>query len=480
MRTNDSRRERMASLICLGGLFIILFLLCRLYPLVGDDWYREALGETIHSPLGLIREVAYRWSTTNSRILANILAFSSGSRPLLREVLQASITLALIALLAKATRVEGWKGLLLWTAAVLALPLDIFSQIHSWAAGFFVFVPPAALGLGCFILARPVLEGKELNETPLRWGALFALGFLQELSAEHSALYGICAAIALLAWYRLERKKFSPSLLAMLLGCVLGAALLFASPSYRGSGTGYYKSGLSGGILGLLGTAKTNLPVVARYMLLDCPVLYISLTALTLLLGFRHRGRYHRLLWGALLACCLWLGWGGFRPFVAACVWAVLLALALFLWLPDRASRACTLFFLFSALVSAGPLLFVSPVGPRCLFQPYVLLLAAAGCVLKALEPERLPALLTGLVPAALAAGVLGVCFAVFIPLQRVELQRTQLLEEAVASGAHEVAIPAYDRDDWLWNADRPSHLGQYYYLETPGDITITFTHSSP
>lgn len=472
------KREQKETLLGLSLLFVILFLLCRLFPLVGDDWYREALGANIHSPAELIREVAYRWSTTNSRIFANILAFSAGSRPLLRELYQTSFTLALIALLGRVTGINGARGLMLWTAAVLALPLPIFSQIHSWAAGFFVFVPPTVLLLGCLAIVQPVIDGGELTEGRLRWAALFIMGFLQELAAEHSALFGICAAGALLIWYRLERKKWSPSLISMLTGCVLGAALLFASPSYRligSGGTDYYKTGLTGGLGGLIQSAFRNLPTIARYFILDCPVLYWCLTLLTLLLGFRLRGALNWLLKAVLAAGCLSLALLPAHRITAAFIWALALAAALFLWLPDRISRARTLFFLFSALTAAGPLLFVNPIGPRCLLLSYVLLLAAAGSVLKALKPESLPKPATWLAPAALSLTALAVCFAVFVPIRRTELQRAEILEKAMASGAEKVTVPAYNNSRWLWDADSAFKLGQYYYHEAPGDVEISF-----
>lgn len=484
MTVLQDRRNRSGRRLCLAGLFLVLLLLCRLYPLTGDDWYREVLGASLHNPIDLIREIAFRWSTTNSRILSNLFAFSAGSRPLLRQLYQTAFTLALIALLARVTQVDGWQGLLLWTAAVLALPRDIFAQTHAWAAGFFVFVPPAVLFLTSLALVRPVLDGGELEETPPRWAALFLLGFLQELSAEHNALYAICAALVLLVWYRLERRRWSPSLLLLLLGCVLGAALLFASPSYRlvsGDGSSYYQSGLSGGLAGLIATARNNLPVVSQYLILDCPVLYISLTALTLVLGVGHRGWPHRLLDGALTLCCIWLAVGESRLFLCACLWAMLLTLTLLLRLPDRTSRARTLFFLFSAGVAAGPLLFVNPIGPRCLFFPYMLLLAAAGCILHALEPDRLSPLIAGVVPAALAAAVLGVTFSVFLPIHRTELERTEILEEALAGRAAEVVLPPYNQDGgWLWDGDNGEKIGQVYHYETPGDLVITFAPPEP
>ena len=59
----------------------------------------------------------------NGRVLGNILAYSAGSRPLLREGMRTLFTLALIALLARVVRLWSWQGLLLCAAALLALAL---------------------------------------------------------------------------------------------------------------------------------------------------------------------------------------------------------------------------------------------------------------------------------------------------------------------------------------------------------------------
>lgn len=475
-----NRRRQWGELACLAGVFLALFLLCRLFPIVGDDWFREALGASIHSPWDLLREVAVRWSTVNGRIMGNILAYAAGSRPLLRELMRAGFTLVLIALLARTTLLRGWQGLPLCAAALLALPRAMFCQIYPWAAGFFNYVPPVVMLLACLLLVRPVLEGRTLEERPIRGALLFLLGFGQQLFIENNTLCALWAAFVLLAWYRLEQKRWSPCLLALLTGCVLGAALLFTSPSYRAVGTegGAYQSGLAGGLSGLMAAAQRNLPEVARYFILDCPVLYWSLTALALLLWRRSGGKHRPL--DLLLAGLLALSWAGLAygkryPISVAALWALLLTVALWRWTPGRSARAWALFLWAGAFVAAGPLLFVNPIGPRCLFLSYVLLLAAAGTLLHALEPERLPALLTGLVPAVLAAAVLGVCFSVYLPLHQVELERTELLERAVASGASEVVLPPYDHSGWLWDADNAPKMEVFYGPKAPGGLTITF-----
>lgn len=473
----QEKSSRLGRALCLTALFLLLFTLCRLFPLVGDDWFREALGASLHSPADLLREVAARWSTVNGRVLGNILAYSAGSRPLLREGMRALFTLALIALLARVVRLWSWQGLLLCAAALLALPREMFAQIYPWAAGFFNYLPPVVMLLACLELVRPVLEGRPLEESPVRGGALFLLGFGQQLFIENNTLYALCASFVLLAWYWLERRRWSPCLLALFLGCVLGAALLFASPSYRliaGEG-GAYQSGLGGGLAGLIEAARVNLPEVARYFILDCPILYFGITLLVLAqaIPIAQPAWADWLLLAALPLGALAMYWA--TAMAAAVFWWLAITAALWRWLSDRSARAWALFLWLSAPVAAGPLLFVSPIGPRCLFLSYVLMLGAAGVLLQALAPERLPAPLTALGSVALAAAVFGFCIHIYLPLHQVELQRTLLLADALAAGEAEVALPTYDHGGWLWDADNAFKMEQYYYREAPGDLTVTF-----
>jgi len=353
----------------------------------------------------------------------------------------------------------------------------MFAQIYPWAAGFFNYLPPVVMLLACLELVRPVLEGRPLEESPVRGGALFLLGFGQQLFIENNTLYALCASFVLLAWYWLERRRWSPCLLALFLGCVLGAALLFVSPSYRliaGEG-GAYQSGLGGGLAGLIEAARVNLPEVARYFILDCPILYFGITLLVLAqaIPIAQPAWADWLLLAALPLGALAMYWA--TAMAAAVFWWLAITAALWRWLSDRSARAWALFLWLSAPVAAGPLLFVSPIGPRCLFLSYVLMLGAAGVLLRALAPERLPAPLTALGSVALAAAVFGFCIHIYLPLHQVELQRTRLLADALAAGEAEVALPAYDHGGWLWDADNAFKMEQYYYREAPGDLTVTF-----
>ena len=267
--------------------------------------------------------------------------------------------------------------------------------------------------------------------------------------------------------------------ISLLLGCVLGTALLFSSPSYRliAGGDGAYRAGLSGGLSGLAAMARTNLPEVVRCSILACPVLYWGLTVLALLLWmWEDRPWYDRLLAAALFLSCGWLDQGRSRLLLAAALWWLFLTAALWRWLPGRTLRARALFLWLGAPVAAAPLLFVDPIGPRCLFLSYILMLAAGGVMLRALGLERLPPRALGLGAIALTAAVFCSYLTIYSPLHQVEVQRSQLLAQALASGADQAVLPPYEHGGWLWDADSAAKMETCYYHDAPGDLKIRFS----
>ena len=76
-----TKRDRLALCLCLALLLAAVLWLSWLFPLTGDDWYREELGQNIHSVGDLIHEVAIRWNRGNARVLGNVLAYSAACRP---------------------------------------------------------------------------------------------------------------------------------------------------------------------------------------------------------------------------------------------------------------------------------------------------------------------------------------------------------------------------------------------------------------
>lgn len=462
-----------------AALAAALFALFRLFPLTGDDWFREGLGASLHGAGDLVRVVAEKWRTTNGRILGNVLAYSAGSRPLLRDALRTGITLLLCALLARVSCLCSPAGLLLCAAAALALPRELFREVYPWAAGYFNYVPPVACLLAVLALAEELFEDRPVSGGALRCALLFALGFAAQLFVENVTLCMLAAAAVLNLWHLLRHKRVSSALACCLLGAIGGAALLFASPSYLAifSGGGSYAADVTRGLAGLFASAQENAPTVFRFLLADCPVLYGSIAALLTLFFARARKCAAD---GALLAALL-LGTAALplrgvlalsdgAAAVLCLAWFLLAAIGTLRW-TQGAVRAQTLFLLFAALCAALPLLFVSPIGPRCLYASYLLVLAAALRLLAGCGGE--PRLFYPL-GAGLCAAVLLFFAEVYLPLHRTDETQRETIRAAMAHGERSVTVPAYADGRWLWEPDTPKMEYAYYYF-TPGDLTIEF-----
>lgn len=463
-------RERAA----LGILFLALLALCGLFPLTGDDWFREELGRRLTGPIDLLETVFAGWRTYNGRILGNLLAYAAGSRRLLRALLRAAFLFGTVRLAAGHGGFRTVWGTLLTAAALLALPRAMFAQIYPWAAGFFNYVPPVTLALAALRLLGDLFAERPVPKGAPRAAAVFLLGLCGALFVEHVTLCGVWAGAVLLAWSWRRGLPPAPAA-AFCAGTLLGALALFLSPSYGLIwGGGAYSAGL-------WANAGENLPVVVSSLISGCPVLYLSLTALGLAwFAASRRTGADRLLAALLAAGCGWfLLWGlrGERTAgeaLAAVLWGTALWTGCRRWLPKGERRNRALFFLACAGAGALPLLAVSPIGPRCLYWSYVCLTITAGNLLSALPLGLLPRRPVRGAALGLAAGVLACYLALFLPIHALEGVRLAALEEAVAQRRREVVLPAYPHGEYLWEGDTDK-IGSRFYIQEPGDLSISF-----
>ena len=458
----------------LGALFLALLALCGLFPLTGDDWFREELGRRLTGPMDLLGTVFHGWRTYNGRILGNLLAYAAGSRRLLRELLRAAFLFGTVRLAAGHGGFRTVWGTLLTAAALLALPRDMFAQIYPWAAGFFNYVPPVTLALAALRMLEDLFAERPVPGGVPRAAAVFLLGLCGALFVEHVTLYGVWAGIVLLAWSWRRGLPPAPAA-AFCAGTLLGAILLFLSPSYGLIwGGGAYSAGL-------WANAGENLPVVVSGLISRCPVLYLTLTALGLAWFAASRRTGPDRLLAALLAlgcgCFILCGlrgrWTGGEA-LAAVLWGAALWAGCWRWLPKGERRNRALFFLASAGVGALPLLAVSPIGPRCLYWSYVCLVISAGNLLSALPLGLLPRRPVRGTALGLVAGVLAFYLALFLPIHALEGERLAALEEAVAQGRREVVLPTYPHGEYLWEGDTDK-IGSRFYIQEPGDLSISF-----
>ncbi len=454
----------------------VLFALFHIFPLTGDDWFREDLGASLHSVGDLVQTIIQKWSTTNGRILGNVLAYTAGSRPIVRDVMRTGFLLIIILLLARMTQFRTTSGLLLCMALVLSLPRIMFREVYPWAAGYFNYVPPVALALLAMYLIPEAWEGKSVGNSKTRSAALFLIAFAAQLFVENITFYMVVSAAALNLVQYIRNRKLSAELLCYLIGAIGGAILLFASPSYQAiflRGEVYHFSGTNG-LQSILMSAQNNCGTVFHSLLADCPILYLSITILLGISLFRapKATTTDRVLLVLLIICSAAFIKGDWSDSVTAGIcllWFLLAAISIFRLKKGTCQKA--LYFLLASFCAAFPLLFVSPIGPRCLYISYVFLLVVA---LDLLSGLNLKLKFTGPICGVVCAAVICFDWSVYYPLHQADLSRRMMIEDAMAQGLQSVTVPTYQNGQWLWDPDSPKMQYTYYY-ETPNDFTITF-----
>lgn len=463
-------------------LAVLLLCLFWVFPLSGDDWFREELGASLHSPGDLIRTVAGKWLTTNGRILGNVLAYTAGSRPIARLLLRTVITFALVLLMIRNTGLKSFGGSALIASAVIMLPLEMFVQIYPWAAGYFNYVPPVAILLGIFAITAPVFEKHPIPDSACVCVGLFLLGFAAQLFVENDTLYTVLAAAGLLLLNHHAKAGKSKPLWCLLIGSLLGAVLLFLSPSYRSVAQAGNAYRMTLGLRGLFTTALHNGSEVFAAFGSGAPVPAVGITLL-LFLYLRKSEKRSALAFTAFAvsaACVLAFvlirltgRFGALSP-VCSALWLAAAILCIWKCLPAGSTRTKACWFLLSAAAAALPLLVVSPIGPRCMYLSYVFLVLAAGTLLAALPaPKNTAADAAGIL---LFLAVTAFCFFRYLPLHQVTERQRALAEAALTRGETAVALPRCPKPELLWEADCGEKMKYAWYREEPGDFAISFT----
>lgn len=414
---------------------------------------------------------------TNGRYLGNLLGVIQGKlyfTPLwlLRGLLLGGALLAVVLLLARRfdrQAVGRGEGLSLAFALTMLAPRGLWQQVYSWGAGLVNYLLPMA---GILLLLDWLEEDRKKRVSP---GLLALTAFACCLFMEPVTILMAVGGTVLAGQAVLLRKRRGEGLAAAL-GCWLGALTMFSAVGYGQVGSDARRLGLE--------LARSNLSAVLTQTLVRPAPVALLISALLFFLLWRQGGRCPWL-WGALLIpvhlACLadfWLDL--FRTgerYTAArgalgCVLALLWLGMLAQW-RGGADRRQVLLLAGALCVLNGPLLFVSPVGPRNFYPGYVLLLLTAAVLYGAARRAGLRPLAWLRIPGALAGVLLLLvygCNAV-VYHQRLDSARTQ-----VEQGAVSVSLPLLPFSGWAVNElPGKGDISYLVYRNTPWDVSFTF-----
>ena len=354
------------------------------------------------------------------------------------------------------------------TILIFTAPKAVIRQSIVWTAGFSNYTTSIVLILlyGLFVRNLFIEDGKKHSNI---WAIpMLILGFLTTLIVEHVTILAVIMAVYIIAFNFIKNRKIELSHVAYFVGTIAGTATMFSNSVYSS-----------------IGIITNYFDVIGKEMMFDNIVLCVVM-AIVVLIAFI---QYHEKLESnmAKIVSCIsltlvmgtlvygivtrvdteWIyNWkyGKYLDGVFNVIfWISLLVLVLSLF-KDKYVKYRLSFILGCIACVSGPLLMVTPIGPRCFFATFVLTIwfIAEVCNLVNIN-EDIYGILTKMEIAALVI-VMGMQFAVYAPIYKADRARLDKVRKAESEGKSEVTIQRLPYEGYLHAPSPSEEIWEYRY----------------
>lgn len=472
---------------CKLGIFLVLFYICWCFPVIADDWY--AVGDH-HSLMDMFTIIKDRYLSLNGRVLGNSFLHYFIDHKFVLCLIRCGTIFSIAWIICRFNEARGLIHFLAALALVFCLPKAVFAQTYPWAAGFFNYVPPVLLILLYLYLIRGIFSHQEIKSSVPSLFLVFFLGVSSQLFVEHMTVYNVVMAAAVAVWYLVVQKKISWLTVSYALGAMAGCTIMFSSPALK---SGDYRTSPAG-LDELIQMARKQYGIVSALTIGTNYLLTVLLSLVFLYLIYQgvKKGigrRYLSVILSVILTAAPFYFYAANNLikenfYINGSAIALLIDIAVtfgyflallatgVLYGETLAQKTKTVFLLCSILVLNGPLLIVSPIGPRNFYGSYILLI----CLLFVHLPQILDKPETKeylRVPIAVSFAVVFTLSAfMFTKIRETEQLRTQLISQQMAQHSQTITIPEFPYAGYLWGAS-DNRLQVHYYYEKQGDITF-------
>ncbi len=200
------KNSRNKIIIVYSLIFILLFLLCLLFPYSGDDW---AWG----SQIGLNRLNTW-FENYSGRYFGNLIVLALTRSNFLKAFVMSFCLTGIIVIVNKLTG-EQKNGVFIISTVLVFMPVTVLRQAIVWTSGFANYTTSIFLTLIYIYYVRNIYVGR-LNNSFIAIIPLAALGFANTLIVEHLTIYNVILSVYVLLFTLIKLKKFMFSILLIL------------------------------------------------------------------------------------------------------------------------------------------------------------------------------------------------------------------------------------------------------------------------
>lgn len=495
-------KENKFHAIFLLCLFITLCVLIYLCPLCGDDWdWGSEMG---------IEQLNNWFRDYNGRYSGNLIVIVLTRVPFLRI---ASIALTLCALCVVPLlffRRNSFFMLCLTGLFILSMSWRMAVQGIFWTAGFVNYIPPILMTFAFFIISRKLFEEENPSYTRKKTiiYSIFSLivGFVTTMFMENITIYIVIVSVFLVVYTAIKFKKPFFHLYAHLLGSIAGTICMFTNSAYKiiFSGNDSFSRLPPSHQASLIQTALERIHSCVVYALVESTYIVICLTAVCIIAAiFKIRSGNKK---EYIPLICLSSASFLITVYYVLCrfprIWAVIIRIVpstsivygitalilcatvlttLFIFIKDKVVLFKMIFILAGFPLLFGPMLFISPFGPRCAIPPYLCLVVFSVMFIELMWEqfgfsEKVKTVVT-CIAIALSAGILAYYIAVHVPMHKYKLLRLEYIDKQLNDGRTEIVVPNLPNMHLMQNGNVwHKYFGQCYrnFYDVPEHVTFT------
>lgn len=480
--------------------FLLLTIIFYFIPYAHDEWMWGS-----QEGLDLLKN---GFQGYNGRYFGNIFALIITRSVLIKSLFMSGTILLLLTVLTKFTNLSldrkttaNKKFLLIFGLALLILiPTKLFQQTYGWPAAFVNFVPPVISLVVFFIIVNYLFTNETANlKHPVLTGIVLSLG--TQFFSENISVYITFLAIALCIYSWKTRKMIDSFLLAFLVTSFLSLIIMLINPAYLNAANntdGYKKINLS-----LSYFYYKTIGPMAENIFHQNRFINLCIATLTLLISKKQdkdilQSKATQLInKGALFFISTYTVFSVFiypyftisynrsQDFTALLALLYYLSIFIFILIQFKGNLKAKLLFLFLSIVcTAGPLFIAEPIGPRSFYITYVfwiILILQFIAYYFNLQSEKENNHEILFITKILKQGILVLLIfytLMFAYTYRVEQQRKEIIDEAIANKETSVKLPLLPNGEYFWEkgTTEENWMRRYKtFYNIPQDITITF-----
>lgn len=460
----------------LAILVIFVFLMIKAPVLHDDIYFREEGGGTISSAIKDSLDYG------NGRFGGNFCIYYLMQHDVLRIAIKSVVAVLMFAfasLLVDKNKYVFAVSLFLF----LTVEVSIFRQVYVSSAAYFNYVVPIFMLFATVLLLDKGFCGK------WSYPLIFVLGFSMQLFAEHNTVINCIIAFAVLAFkFYFEKGTEKKKEILFFVSSILGAGVMFLLPKALGVSDKMdaYRYMPIFNIGDLFSVCMSNAYTIATSFLKNT-ILITFISVLCVVLS--KKNKKVSLVQTAVFVLTVSVGlilkftdvFGKFSGyyitafFILICfAFCACFFVTVLKNVSDLKIRNRILGDIVFSLLSFLVLLPVFPIGTRCLFLGYALLVVAALRLFKYTLSEKEIERVSLCLSVALTVVLVFVAY-MYSCGRRADEERMEYLSEKLSSGETEITMPILPYSRMFANCGHSYVFDQFYYVEKSGDVKYEF-----